>query len=133
MTSTETRTPTPTTRAFGYAEIIRAHRLYIGLSQRDMATLLRFDRRDYQRIESGQNACPVGFLTRLEELSDQFHHDVERVLDAAEDPTNWINGALLLAVSASGKPEDEWERLVAGRAAVEASADAPITLTVSGN
>ena len=118
-----TATPQPETRAYGLGELIRAHRLYIGLPQRDMARRLEFDRRDYQRIENGQNACPVGFLSRVEALSDQFAHDVETLLDEADR-----RGGLALSY-----PEtDEWERLVAGRAAVETAEDAPITLTIVG-
>lgn len=128
MTTIETREIAPTTYTRGLGEIIRAHRLYIGLSQREMAERLGKDRRDYQRIETGRDWCPPGLLSQIEELSDQFHHEVTQVLDAADD-----NGGLTLSIIADGDPENEWDRLVAGRAAVEASADAPINLLLSGN
>ena len=127
MTETTTATRRPETYTHGLGELIRAHRLYIGLSQRDMADRMGKDRRDYQRIENGRDACPPGLLGMIEELSDAFAYQVERVLDAAE-----AQGGLVLEVTEDGSPGKEWERLVAGRAAVETSADAPITLTMSG-
>jgi transcriptional regulator with XRE-family HTH domain len=116
----------PPERCWGLGEIIRAHRLYIGLSQRDMAARLGKERRDYQRIENEQDRCPPGLLGQIEELSDAFCHQVSIVLDEAEK-----EGGLALAVVADGSPGEEWERLVAGRAAVETIEDAPITLTIT--
>lgn len=116
--------------ASGLGELIRAHRVYIGLSQRDMARRLNKDRRDYQRIESGRDACPPGFLSAVEALADQFAHDVELILEEAER-----RGGLALTYEVDTRqPEDardDWYRLVAGRAAVETSEDAPITLTAN--
>lgn len=126
MTTTpEIRTVRPETYATGLGEIIRAHRLYLGLSQEAMAARLGRDKRDLQRIERGKDKCPPGLLTEVETLSDQFAHDVETVLESAER-----YGGAVLAVSTD--PAHEWDRLVAGRAAVETAADAPITLTIVG-
>ena len=132
MTTTETRVRNPADYTHGLGELIRAHRLFIGLSQRDMAARLGKDRRDYQRIEQGRDACPPGLLGQIEELSDAFAYQVERVLDEADrrDPAD---GPLPLLVEVDGSPGKEWERLVAGRAAVEATENHPITLTMSGN
>lgn len=118
---------TPEDYTHGLGEMIRAHRLFIGLSQRDMAARLHRDRRDYQRIESGRDACPPGLLGEIEDLSDDFAHQVEMVLDEADrrDPAD---GPLTLAVVTDGNAADEWLRLVAGRAAVEATQDHPIVL-----
>lgn len=123
MTTTETRNPETYTHGLG--EVVRAHRLYIGLSQRDMADRVGKDRRDYQRIENGRDACPPGLLTQLETLSDAFCHQVDLLIEEAER-----KGGLALSVTTDGSPGKEWDRLVAGRAAVEATEDAPITLTV---
>lgn len=117
----------PAVHTYGLGELIRAHRLFIGLSQRDMAARVGKDRRDYQRIENGRDKCPPGLLTQVEALSDAFAYQVDRVLELAER-----DGGLELAVSDGDMPGEVWDRLVAGRAAVEADAEAPITLTMSG-
>jgi transcriptional regulator with XRE-family HTH domain len=127
--TTDTK-PRPETYTQGLGELIRAHRVYIGLSQRDMARRLDMARRDYQRVESGRDSCPPGLLTKVEALSDQFCHDVDLLLDEAERR----KGLALTYEVDTRLPEaerDEWHRLVAGRAAVETSEDAPITLTVN--
>lgn len=116
----------------GHGEVVRAHRLFIGLSQRDMAARLGKDRRDYQRIETGRDACPDDVLRAVEALSDAFAYEVELVLDEA-DRRATTDGPLPLLVVTDGTPDNEWQRLVAGRAAVEATEDHPITLTMSGN
>lgn len=116
----------PAVHTYGLGELIRAHRLFIGLSQRDMAARVGKDRRDYQRIENGRDKCPPGLLTQVEALSDAFAYQVDRVLELAER-----NGGLDLAVSDSDMPGQVWDRLVAGRAAVEADEGAPITLTTA--
>ncbi|MBV9869123.1 MAG: helix-turn-helix transcriptional regulator [Frankiaceae bacterium] len=124
-------TKNPETYTEGLGEIIRAHRLFIGLSQRDMAARVGKDRRDYQRIESGKDACPPGLLGQVETLSDAFAYQVETVLDLAEKHAQEHDGeALELAVITDGTPGQEWERLVAGRAAVETSESAPVRLVV---
>ncbi|URC18150.1 helix-turn-helix DNA binding domain protein [Mycobacterium phage Zenteno07] len=129
MTDTATTTRRPETYTHGLGEIIRAHRLFIGLSQRDMADRMGKDRRDYQRIENGRDACPPGLLGMIEELSDAFAYQVERVLDEAERRDS-ADGPLRLSVVVDGSPGKEWERLVAGRAAVETTEDHPIELVV---
>jgi len=109
----------------GLGELIRAHRLYIGLSQRAMADRLGKDRRDYQRIENGRDACPPGLMSKVEALSDLFCHQVDLIIEEAEQRKG-------LSLAVSNDPAAEWDRLVAGRAAVETSEDAPISLTMSG-
>lgn len=123
-------TPTPDTYTHGLGEAIRAHRLFIGLTQTAMGRRFGLDRRDYQRIESGRDACPPGLLGKVEDLSDEFARDVELVLDEAErrDPTD---GPLALSVVTGGEFEDEWGRLVAGRAYVETTEDHPIVMVVA--
>ncbi|UXE04418.1 helix-turn-helix DNA binding domain protein [Mycobacterium phage Funsized] len=123
---------TPETHTHGLAEVVRALRLFIGLSQRDAARRFDMDRRDYQRIESGRDACPPGMVSTLEEWADRFAHEVEMVLDLAErrDPAD---GPLHLLVVPDGTSEEEWDRLVAGRAFVETTADHPIVLAEAAN
>lgn len=123
MTTTE-----PETYTQGLGELIRAHRVYIGLSQREMARRLDKDRRDYQRIEIGRDACPPGMLSRITAMTDQFVADVDTVLTEADNFTAACGVPLTVEVD----PDDEWNRLVAGRAAVETATSAPISLTLSG-
>jgi transcriptional regulator with XRE-family HTH domain len=122
ITRSTTMTAQPETHTHGLGELIRAHRNYIGLSQREMAELLKRDRRDYQRIEIGRDACPPGLLTSIKMLADTFDTQVGNILANAEQ-----RGSLTMEVD----PDREWDRLVAGRAAV-LSEDAPITITVVG-
>lgn len=93
----------------GLGELIRAYRLYLGLSQREMADRLGKARRDYQRIEKDQDRCPPGLITVIEALVDQFDEDVDVVLAEAT-----LNGGADLIYT----EDQEWERNVAGRAAV---------------
>ena len=119
----------PTERCYGLGELIYAYRVYMGLSQRGMARRLNFDRRDYQRIEQGRNECPVGFLSKVTELADLFDSVADSIVEAARK----VGGRLVVQVSAD--PLQEWERNVAGRAAIIAAYanDTPrITLTVMG-
>lgn len=116
----------PTERCYGLGELIYAHRIYMGLSQRGMARRLKFDRRDYQRIEQGRNECPVGFLTKVTDLVDLFDSVTDSLIDAARK-----NGDSL-TIQVSDDPGHEWERLVAGRAAVlGAVANAPVKIKLT--
>ena len=100
----------------GLGELIRAHRVYVGLSQRAMAARLGKDRRDYQRIENGRDACPPGLLGTVEAMSDEFDVTVEVLLAKAV-----VDGGVEILVDTD--PRWEWERNVAGRAALLASSE----------
>jgi transcriptional regulator with XRE-family HTH domain len=107
-------------------ELIRSYRLYLGLSQRGMAEKLDMARRSYQRIETGTDPCPPGLLADVEKLADGFERHVNCVL--AESVK--VGG---LNVKVETDPRYEWERSVAGRAAVVALSDpqfGPIILTM---
>ncbi len=129
-TDAATTAQVPQSHEFGLSETIRAHRLFLGLTQREMARLLHQDRRNYQHIESGRNPCPPGMLSQIEVLSDRFAYEVELILDEADrrDPAD---GPLTVAVTTDGTDEDTWQRNVAGRAAVEATEDHPIVLVAA--
>ena len=108
----------------GLGENVRAARVYMGLGQRAMADALKMDRRDYQRIENGRDACPPGFIHRVEELLEQFDSQVDILVDLTNR-----NGPVTLSVRPG--TEYEWERSVAGQAAVLVD-DWAITLTLVG-
>lgn len=126
---TTEQAPRPAEYAHGLGELIRSYRLYIGLNQREMAVKLGKNRRDYQRIESDQDACPPGLLGKVETLTDDFDDQVSRVIDAAEkDEDRHVE------IAVDTGPGWEWERLVAGRAAVIVAGDRKlprITLTLT--
>lgn len=115
MTATTETAVKPAVRTAELGELIRAHRLYVGLSQRDMADRLKFDRRDYQRIESGRNNCPVGFLSKVEALTDEFDTAVDTIIEYAIE-----HGGVDIKIETEGW---DWERNIAGRAAMLADAD----------
>lgn len=119
------RTRKPETPTHGLGEIIRAHRLFIGLSRESMAERVGKNAKHYQEIEDEYIPCPVGLLGQVERLADNFGIAVDLILSYAAK-----NHGATLVVKVTDQPGDEWDRLVAGRAAVEADAAAPITIRV---
>ena len=119
-----TTTPTTETYTYGLGELIRAHRAYLGATQQGMAILLQMDRRDYQRVEKDDDACPPGLVDRVLDLADKFDDEVDAVVEAATAQ----GGARLIV---SDDPHDSWQRAVVQRAAVVAPYGL-ITPTLSG-
>lgn len=120
----------PPVHTDGLGELIRSYRLYLGLSQRGMAERLSKNRRDYQRIENNQDRCPPGMLSTIEALTDRFEAHVDMVLDAAQE-----QGSLTVEINLQEDTDMEWERNVAGRAAVVAAGGdeyPPIILKTTG-
>lgn len=119
----------PSAPTDGYGELIRAKRLYMGLSQRELSRTIPIDRRTYQRIESGAERCPRGFLDTMDNLCDVFDKEVESTIEAAEGmgaikPDNaeimdMPASAIHFRVDADEDPAHIWTRAVIGRAAVE--------------
>lgn len=116
----------PTTPTDGYGELIRAQRLYMGLSQRELARTIPMDRRTYQRIESGVEPCPTGFMDTMTALVDLFDIEVEQTTAAAEKTIGVSSGAVHFVVLADEDPAHIWTRAVIGRAAVESGLIMPI-------
>lgn len=102
----------PDTYTAGLGELIRASRLYIGLSKDGMAHRLGMTDRSYERIESGERDCPPGLLDSIDALMDQFDDEVFRLVQDATASGDKV-------VDVSTEPREEWWRCVVGRAAVE--------------
>ena len=121
---------TPPDYAHGLGELIRAHRLYLGLSQRGMAKNLGdMDRRSYQRIETGQDPCPPGLIDTVRDLVAKFEDEVDAVIDAATTELDRKYGPTVDVASkvlAPSDPRRDWQRCVVGRAAVDSNAIIPV-------
>ena len=121
---TDLNPPEPT---FGLGELIRAKRVYLGLSQRELARTIPIDRRTYQRIENGTEQCPTGFVDTMDKLLDAFDREVEETTGAAERMigANNVAGAVHFNVNTDEDPAHVWTRAVIGRAAVESGLIVP--------
>lgn len=100
-------------------ELVHAHRLYTGLSQRTIAERIGIKERSLSDIEIGRRSCPPGFLDAIAKVVDAFDADVDaavanaqKLLDATEDGDDAVH------VRVSLRASDEWQRVVLGRAAV---------------
>lgn len=118
--------PRPQVATYGHGELIRAQRLYMGLSQRELARTIPMDRRTYQRIESGTEPCPTGFLDTMSNLVDVFDREVDETINAAEKIVG-VDGiaSVHFRVSTDEEPAHVWTRAVIGRAAVESGLITP--------
>lgn len=117
----------PATPTAGYSELIRAQRLYMGLSQRELARVIPMDRRTYQRIESGTERCPAGFLDTMINLIDTFDREVDESITAATLMlSDGKDTAVHFRVDAEEDSAHVWTRAVIGRAAVESGLIMPI-------
>ena len=102
----------PDTYTPGLGELIRASRLYIGLSKDGMSHRLGMSDRSYERIESGERDCPPGLLDSIDALMDKFDTEVGELISDATAVGDKI-------VPVSTEPREEWFRCVVGRAAIE--------------
>lgn len=107
----------PAEYTWGLEELIKQHRLYLGLSEREMARALSMARRSYQRIETGDSACPPGLLDSIDGLVDRFDADVTECVHKAVEMLGDSDSVITVTID----PDDEggWNRAVLGRAAVE--------------
>lgn len=116
--------PNPPEPTEGLGELIRAKRLYTGMSKVGFARKLGISDRHYARIESGQRAtpCPTGLLDSIDAVLDQFDTEVKDLMDTV--------GERRVELTVSAAPRNEWARAVLGRAAVHAPG---ITPTLGGD
>jgi predicted transcriptional regulator len=109
----------------GLGEVIRASRLYMGLSKDGMAKQLAMSDRSYDRIESGERDCPPGLLDSIDKVMARFDDEVAAVVDLATSKGD-------MAVNVSPDPRQEWRRSVVGRAAVESHRVMPVLTDAEG-
>lgn len=117
--------PRPAAYSDHWGELIRAHRNFLGISQRTMSERLKIGEKSLSDIEIGRRPCPPGFLDSVESVADEFDDDVEATVKVAE---LWSKerGDARMDIEVSSDPEDEWKRAVVGRAAVESGRIMPI-------
>ncbi len=117
--------PNPDAYTNGLGEVIRASRLYMGLSKDGMAKQLRMADRSYDRIESGERDCPPGLLDSVEEVMARFDDEVAAAVALATSKGDMM-------VNVTEDPRQEWRRCVVGRAAVESNRVIPILTDAEG-
>lgn len=108
----EETTPNPPKPTAGLGELIRAKRLYTGLSKVGFARQLGVADRQYDRIEteSRGDLCPTGFIDSIDAVLDRFDREVQEMIETVGERT--------VALTVSDAPRNEWARAVLGRAAV---------------
>lgn len=127
-------TPRPADYVDGWGELIRAHRLYIGLSQRTFAQRLEMSERSLSDIEIGRRRCPPGFLDSVVAVIREFDSDVEKAVRAAADSmAGQPAEATMTPIEVSADPENEWNRVVIGRAAVKSGLAMPVLVRASSD
>lgn len=107
----------------GLNELIRAHRIYIGLSRDGMAAQLGMSGRTYDRIENGDRDCPPGFIDSVDDVVSRYEQAVNEWVQKAEK-----DGPMEITVSSD--PRQEWHRSVIGRAAVESQLIKPVLVAM---
>lgn len=98
-------------------ELVRAHRLYTGLSQRTFAERLGIKETSLSDIEIGRRDTPEGFMVSVETVVAQFDEEVDKCIKAAEQGVG-DDDSKTLHIRVTADPDDEWARAVIGRAAV---------------
>ena len=112
--------PEPPEYVEGWGELIRAHRMLMGVSQRTLARRLQMSERSLSDIEVGRRNCPPGFLDAVERVVKEFDTDVDRAIRAGADAVAEQSDELSrIRIELSDTPDAEWNRAVVGRAAVE--------------
>lgn len=112
-------TQTPPDYAEGYGELVRAHRVYMGLSQRTLADRIGMGERSLSDIEVGRRRCPPGFIDTIKRIADEFDEQVQKVIGQCD-------AAGCAKIPVNDDPQNEWERSIVGRAAVESGLIMPI-------
>lgn len=103
----------------GLGEVLRAARLYVGLSKGGFATKLGMAERSYVRMERGERPIPPGLLDTVDTVLDEFDSAVGLMVERATR-----SGDLTVAVTSDH--DAEWHRAVVGRACIESRRITPI-------
>jgi transcriptional regulator with XRE-family HTH domain len=106
-------TPRPEDYSDGYGELVRAYRLYLGISQRTMSQKIGIAERSLSDIEIGRRRCPRGFINSIEQVVTAYEDEVEKLVDASSITE--------MMIEVSDDPRKEWQRAVVGRAGVTCS------------
>ena len=109
----------------GWGELIRAYRMYMGISQRTMAERLAMSERSLSDIEIGRRRCPPGFVNSVREVVKEFDSDVEKTVRSASLGEH-SSAKKLTTVEVTEDVEGEWKRSVIGRAAVQSGLLIPV-------
>jgi len=121
-------TPRPPDYRDDQGELVRAHRLYTGLSQRTFAARMRIQERSLSDIEVGRRSCPPGFIDTVAKVVDEFDADVDLAIERAESMIAANDdGTGIVTVTVSLRSRDEWQRVVLGRAAITSGVILPAT------
>ena len=122
--------PNPTEWTAGLGELVRAHRLYCGISQRTMAARLAMGEKSLSDIEIERRDIPRGFLPSEEAVVSHFVRQVDEVIAQAEMMLRGSDeDVVYFPVSESAI--DEWARSVIGRAAVTTGLIVPTITAVT--
>lgn len=111
---------TPNGYEYGKGELLRAQRLYLSMSKDGMAMLLRMKERSLSRIERGEDAMPPGVPADVDVLLDRFDIEVEEMIADAERRNETVK------IRVQPGLENEWQRAIVGRAAVQCPLITPI-------
>lgn len=109
----------------GWGELIRAYRMYLGISQRSMAERLAMSERSLSDIEVGRRSCPPGFVDSVREVVKAFDSDVEKIIRSASSGEH-SSAQKLTSVEVTEDIGGEWARSVIGRAAVQSGLVIPV-------
>jgi transcriptional regulator with XRE-family HTH domain len=98
-------------------ELVRAHRLYTGLSQRTFAERCGLKEKSLSDIEIGRRDMPEGFIDTVADVVAQFDDEVDQVIRRAESIIG-DDERHAIEFRVTDDDNDEWARVVIGRAAV---------------
>lgn len=101
----------------GLGELVRAHRLYTGLSPRAFADECGIREQSLIDIETGRRDTPDGLMQTVEKVVERFDDEVEQVVRRAEEMLVGKEDATV-HLEVTDEYGKEWQRAVVGRAAV---------------
>jgi len=123
----ESPTRRPPVYEDGWGELVRAYRMYLGMSQRCLAERLSMSERSLADIEVGRRPCPPGFMDSIKAVVDDFDGDVEKIIRSViESRAAQPLKQEPISVEVTDEIGREWDRTVIGRAAVRSGLLIPV-------